>query len=256
MLLVPNLLWGKETKTNPDESFDNSKNESEKLISSDKESPNTTLNNSGDADTYSSPRKVERKDILKVFYTYYEARLCKPRLGKLNELLQLTKYSGPEYEYNIDKSLLVTLDHLNDVIQASDMEILKGLEDLQAIEMDGFYRVLSFDYEFRCLSFMLDLIDENSWSLDRISKNETMRLLKDLFPGVLISKLFDYYTLKTVVEGEEQFYKYKEEKVCRFLARVLLKSAGKFNLDDFLQAWKDSVPDGMTTDVKIFLFVI
>lgn len=240
--MIPELLWGKQTKEDDEASFNNSTEEN-KI-----QSPNTSLNTSDEI--VKSPRKLAHKHILKVFYTYFEPRQCKPHLEKLNELLQFTKYSGPEYEYAVNKKLLLSLEQLQDVIQASDLELMRGLDEIQAIEINGHYRILSFEYEFRVLSYMLDLKEENSWPVEKISKVTTIETLKDLVPHVVLDCLFDFYSVKTNYEDGVQYYMYKEDMVCKLLAQVLLKSAAKFNLSDFLQAWRDSLPEGMTANVR------
>ncbi|KPJ19707.1 Sister chromatid cohesion protein DCC1 [Papilio machaon] len=134
---------------------------------------------------------------------------------------------------------------------ASRAELDVELNKIQAVKIDGYYRLLEFDYEFRVLSYMLDLIEENSWPLNRISKEITFESLKDLVPESVLEALFRFYTVETSKEDDIQYYQYKQDKVCRFLARVLLKSAGKFNFTEFLQAWRDSVPEGMITDESL-----
>ena len=52
--------------------------------------------------------------------------------------------------------------------------------------------------------------------------------------------LFFYYYF---IAGEP-VYRLLEARVCRFLAEVLLRQAGKFNLKDFLSSWQQSVPEG------------
>lgn len=47
-----------------------------------------------------------------------------------------------------------------------------------------------------------------------------------------------------VLYAGEALFALKEDKVCQFLAETLLRTAGRFNLQDFLQAWQDSVPEG------------
>lgn len=172
-------------------------------------------------------------------------------MSKLKKLLEPSKYQGPELEYAVDKSKLLTYDAIFDKVQASRKELDEELVKIQAIKIDDWFRILEFDYEFRVLSYMLDLIEENSWELNKISKEITIESLKELVPLPILESMFDFYTEITVFEDGVQYYQYKQDKVCRFLARVLLKSAGKFNLVEFLQAWKDSVPDGMVTDVSI-----
>ncbi|KAJ8710177.1 hypothetical protein PYW07_009543 [Mythimna separata] len=246
LLLVPELLFA--TETGIDETIQNESMESDSSF----DKSNASLNKSMESDEGARPpRNIVHKDIINTFFTYYELKPCKPRLTKLRKLLEPTRYQGLELEYAIDKTKLLNYDSLCNQVQASKAELNEELEKIQAIEIDGHYRLLEFDYEFRVLSYMLDLIDENSWLLDRISKETTIESLKELVPLPILEATFRFYTTESVLEDGVQFYKYKQDKVCRFLARVLLKSAGKFNLIEFLQAWRDSVPDGMVTDESL-----
>uniref|UniRef100_A0A2A4JVD1 Sister chromatid cohesion protein DCC1 n=1 Tax=Heliothis virescens TaxID=7102 RepID=A0A2A4JVD1_HELVI len=243
LLLVPELLFA--ASTGLDETIQNDSMESDSSF----DKSNASLNKSTESDEGAKPpRKIEHKDIINTFFTYYELKPCKPRLSKLRKLLEPTRYQGLELEYATDKAKLLNYEALCDQIQASKSELNVELEKIQAIEIDGFYRLLEFDYEFRVLSYMLDLIDENSWVFDRISKEVTMESLKELVPTSILEAMFRFYTTASIIEDGVQYYQYKQDKVCRFLARVLLKSAGKFNLVEFLEAWRDSVPEGMVTD--------
>ncbi|CAH2057124.1 unnamed protein product, partial [Iphiclides podalirius] len=245
LLLVPNLLYA--ALTGGDETTNNNSMEWESDNSFDKS--NSSLNKSNDSDDGTrEPRKIEFKDIANTFFTYYELKPCKPRLSKLRKLLEPTAYQGPELEYAVSKDKLLDYDAIFEQVQASQAELNTEFDKIQAVNIDGYYRLLEFDYEFRVLSYMLDLIEENSWPLNRISKEITFESLKDLVPRPVLESLFRYYTTEIHKEDGIQYYQYKQDKVCRFLARVLLKSAGKFNFAEFLQAWRDSVPEGMTTN--------
>lgn len=243
LLLVPELLFA--ASTGLDETIANNSMEDS---DSSFERSNTSLNKSNDSDD-KSPRSIINKDIVNTFFTYYELKPCKPRLSKLSKLLEGTKFQGLELEYKVDKSKLLNYNAILDKVQASRAELDEELRNIQAIEIDGYYRLLDFEYEFRVLSYMLDLIEENSWSLDQVSKEITLESLKDLAPMSILESMFGFYTLESVEDMGIQYYRFQEDKVCRFLARVLLRSAGKFNLVEFMQAWSDSVPEGMTTNV-------
>ncbi|XP_075985772.1 sister chromatid cohesion protein DCC1 [Anticarsia gemmatalis] len=248
LMLVPELLFA--ASTGLDETINNNSMECDSDTSFDKS--NTSLNKSTESDEGAKPpRKIEHKDVVNTFFTYYELKPCKPRLSKLRKILEPTMYQGLELEYAVDKSKLLTYDAIFDQVQASKAELNEELDKIQAVEIDGYYRLLEFDYEFRVLSYMLDLIDENSWLLDRISKETTLDSLKDLVPPPILAAMFKFYTVPSILEDGVQYYEYKQDKVCKFLARVLLKSAGKFNLAEFLQAWRDSVPEGMVTDESL-----
>lgn len=245
LLLVPDLLFA--ASTGLDETIQNtSMDDSDTSL----DKSNASLNKSTDSDDGKPPRKIESKDIINTFFTYYELKPCKPKLSKLIKLLEHSKYQGPELEYAIDKTKLLSYEDIFDIIQASRKELDEELTKVQAINIDGFYRLLDFDFEFRVISYMLDLIEENSWPLDKVSKEVTLESLKDLVPECILKAVFGFYTIETTVDDGVQYYQYKHDQVCRFLARVLLKSAGKFNLVEFLQAWRDSVPEGMITDVS------
>lgn len=195
--------------------------------------------------TENSERTVETVQICSIFQEYLEAVPGRPHLHKLYDLLSETTYKGPEYEFELGDKKLYTLEELKDIVQASDKELADALKTMDLVKIDGKIRQIEFDYHFRVLSYMLKLIDENSWGLDTIDFDETCDTLKDLVSEDVIKSLFEKYTEESHVIDGIQLYRYKEHNVCQFFARVLLKEAGKFNFEDFVQAWKDSVPEGM-----------
>uniref|UniRef100_A0A1B6DB07 Sister chromatid cohesion protein DCC1 n=1 Tax=Clastoptera arizonana TaxID=38151 RepID=A0A1B6DB07_9HEMI len=199
-------------------------------------------------------RILEKQQILRVYHDYFELRRIKPRLRKLKNLLTPSSYSGSELEDSLKESGVILYDthHLLELVQASEEELKHGLEELSALSLDGYWRILDFDYQFRVVSYFLNLLDENSWSVHEIPFTETEALLKDLMPMPILKHIFHEYTEMTgeMNDEGEPFYKLKEVKVCRFIAEVLLRPADKFNLKDFLQAWQGSVPEGLQTDLK------
>lgn len=196
-------------------------------------------------------RKISKIRICRIFYEYLEAVVGKPHLRRLTELLRASVYRGSEFESEINKNDLFTFEDLNNIIQASTTELTEALESMNVITIDGRVRLLDFEYHFRVLSYMLKLIDENSWQLDEIDYEETIEALKEVVPREIISNLFDKYTEESKIIDGLQLYRYKELEICKFFAQVLLYGAGKFNLEEFLQAWKESVPEGMAPDEEM-----
>ncbi|KAJ8962508.1 hypothetical protein NQ318_000898 [Aromia moschata] len=196
-------------------------------------------------------RKINRVEVNGIFYEYLEAVLGKPYLKKLNELLKDSVYKGPEYEFEINKDKLYTFEQLNQMVQASPKELKEALESMSVVKINDKIRLLDFEYHFRVLSYMLKLIDENSWQLDEIDYEQTIDTLSDLVPREILSDLFDKYAVESQIVDGLQLYRYDEHKVCSFFAKVLLHDAGKFNLDDFLQAWRESVPEGMNPNEEM-----
>lgn len=194
-------------------------------------------------------KSAEQRQILDVtitgiFHTYLSPVPGRPKLRKLKELLLKSAYRGPELEYQIIPSDLYTLENLQSVIQASNEELENVLKDLNVIVIDGKIRILELEYHFRVLSYMLKLLDENSWPLDGVEYDETIQALEDIVPIQILNTLFDLYAERVRIIDGVQLYRYTD-KVAKFFAQVLLHKAGRFSLADFLQAWKESVPEGM-----------
>lgn len=194
---------------------------------------------------------IQEMKVCGIFQECLETKIAPCSLNRLRELLKDTVYKGPEFENDIDVRHLYTLQELKNVVQASESEFNNALSSMDIFEIDGYMRELDFEYHFRVLSYMLKLIDENSWTLDTIDYNETCDLLKDFVPEEIVKCLFKRYTTESKMLDGVQLYKYKEADVCQFFARVILRTAGKFNLDEFLQAWNDSVPEGMTPNEEM-----
>lgn len=190
-------------------------------------------------------RQISDVSTFGVFYKYLSPVPGKPKLRKLKQLLNKTSYRGSELEYKINTDDLYSFEELQDVIQASNVELTKALKDLNTITINGKIRILEFEYHFRVLSYMMKVLDEESIRYDEVDYEETVKaLLEYCVPKEVIESLFYLYTEPT---SDLKHYRYTD-KVAKFFAQVLLVNAGKFNLSEFLQAWQDSVPDGMPTD--------
>ena len=198
-----------------------------------------------------SNRKLESRHVIKICHEYFECREINPRFRKLSELLLLTRYSGPENEYCIDRKLLFRFDQLLDTIQCSRLEFIDGLKKYRAIEIDSRIRVLEYEYEYRTISHMLGLINENSWKLDEIDRTETINALKGIVPLAVVEGLFDLYTEKSTTDGQ---FNYREDMVCRIIAENILQQGLKFHINDFITTWQDALPEGMKIDVKLIYF--
>lgn len=186
--------------------------------------------------------------VHKTFYSYLEAVPSEPKFKKLKSILHKTAYKDPEQEYQLNQNDLVGMIDLLNQVQSSEEELLAELKSMNAITINQKIRILDFEYHCRVLSYMLKVADGNSWALDEIDLDETLTELEDLFPREIVASLFALYTEKSKIIDGTQLYKYKQHDVCRIFAKILLYSAGKLNLDEFHQVWRESVPEGMVTD--------
>ncbi|KAL5006003.1 hypothetical protein ScPMuIL_017161 [Solemya velum] len=192
--------------------------------------------------------------VLSVLHTYYELRECKPRIHKLKSLLEENHYSGRESERDEKhQGRKFQFEDFLEIVQASETEIRAGLRQLQACQIEGFWRLLDFDYLCQVLNHIIQLCEENDWLEAGIPLAECLLPLEELFPRSVIEHTLECYsrTRQEVMqsfEGSER-YNLDEDKICRFFAELTLKNSDKFNYKEFLNVWQQCVPDGMTTSL-------
>ncbi|NXW14836.1 DCC1 protein, partial [Circaetus pectoralis] len=174
--------------------------------------------------------------------SYWELRRCRPKLKKLRKLLTEDPYEGPDSRK--DQTLTFskyTTEDLLSLIQASEEEILHQLQVIDACKIEGFWRILEFDYEMKLLNHVTQLIDSESWSLGKVPLRTCLEELGSLEPSKN-----PIYTGFCFSAGEV-YFEMHEDKICRAIAQMLLQNAVKFNLSEFHEVWQQSVPEGMTT---------
>lgn len=262
LLLVPDLKFAKDTNSSPLKcsSHNNSGtylNTSTKSIETTDEEKEVEEEEAEAVDQELEGelnRKLEHRKLLTVFHEYFECREVKPRFRKLYDILQLTRYSGPENEEFIDRKLLFTHRQLLDTIQCSRMQLEEGLKTFRAFEFNSYIRILEYDYEFRIITLMLGLISENSWQLDEVERDETIDALEGIAPAGIVSGLFDMYTIKS--PGKVNTFTYREDLVARCIAQNILQPGLKFKVDEFMSTWLEAMPEGMTVNVSVRSFII
>ncbi|XP_053182521.1 sister chromatid cohesion protein DCC1 [Scomber japonicus] len=182
--------------------------------------------------------------------SYWELRKQRPKLKKLKKILMENPYEGPAFggqEENTDNRY--TMQDLLEKIQASEEEIQTHLETIHACQIDGYWRVLDFDYEMKLLGHVTQLVDSESWSFNKVSLQTSLEELAPLEPIDMIEHCLNCYGNR-YTENDQVFYALHEDKVCRATALLLLQNAVKFNLREFQEVWQQSVPDGMSTQLN------
>lgn len=248
LLLIPDLKLGQLTSKSPLKSPKNRAN------SSMERKQNESTDSIEDDDEFGplAEREQERRTVKRVFHEYFECREVKPKFRRLGELLQLTRYSGPENEYYIDRSVLFTFDQLLNTTQCSRMEFENGLKKFRAFEHDGRMRVFDIEYEYRLLSLLLGVVTENSWSIDGIDRDETLSAISEtIAPAKIVQTLFDMYTFPSEQSSSSRcLYTYRDQMVCRTVAENVLQQGSKFHYKDFMDTWQNALPDGFHVEVS------
>lgn len=190
-------------------------------------------------------------------HDYLELKRIHPKISVLRNFLSENQYQGPEKEDENSWKKKYTMSELLNSVQASEGELVAALLKIGACCVNGYWRILDFGYIVDCLGEICNVIDSESWSISDVPLQQLCEKVNDsgeLVPDFIVRHLISYYGHK--VSGSDSSnarYKLDEEKICRFFAEMLLRDVGKFNLDEFLEVWDQSVPDGMKTDRKYLL---
>ncbi|KAK7075134.1 Sister chromatid cohesion protein DCC1 [Halocaridina rubra] len=197
-------------------------------------------------------RLLFHHEVQAIHHTYLEVRTCKPRLQKLHQMLNERPFCGNENQDENMEGERYSLDDLLNCVQCSEEELERALHDIEAYHLYGFWQILDFDYRFKVVSDILNLIESKSWPLDSVPRVETIRTLSEFEPRPVVSQCFEYYLkpIGRVTDDGDDLYTLHDDKVCRLCAEILLKPAGKFNLREFLTIWQQSVPEGLTTNLS------
>ncbi|XP_027348526.1 sister chromatid cohesion protein DCC1 [Abrus precatorius] len=174
-----------------------------------------------------------------------------PRLDKLKLLLSEKPYSFEEYDMgNLKENQesrvgLYNWNDLIDNIQASDEELRSALQALSALEINGYWRLVSESYMDMILGMLLKNSVLNDWSLAALNEDEVVSTLEsDGFPVVLARHCLHVYGKKVNDRIGSCVWKLDEKWVCIHFAREILRG-GKRKLESFMDEWKQKTPDGM-----------
>lgn len=66
----------------------------------------------------------------------------------------------------------------------------------------GFWQLLEFEYRFKVVSHILQLIETKSWDLDCVPYRESIEYLSELEPQTVMTQCFEYYLSPVNKENE------------------------------------------------------
>jgi len=184
------------------------------------------------------------REVAGVFYKYLELVEVRPKMRKLQNQLSSNLYSGEKESLKGQR-----YSQLLETVQASESELKEGLKKLEAVEIEGVWVQLDQDFQMKVLSYILRFFDENSWSLDCVSKKETVEALQELVTKEVLEQVFDIYC-HPMEGGKEDEFSLDKDKVARFYGDFLLAVNTKYVLEEFLDMWQKAVPDGVKTDIS------
>ena len=193
---------------------------------------------------FSNEKSLVQLPVLSSFNSYFEVKPSRARLGRLKQILKDHCFAGTE---NTGPKL--TTQMMLNRVQASEKELIEGLQQLGAIQLEDQWVMLEINYQEKAFSQILALVEEKCWSWQEIPLQETCDMLDELYPSFVLKHCLKNYGNE--INEEDRVFCLDENKVCTYYAEYILRPAlGKFNFHEFLTAWKESVPDGMKTSLE------
>ncbi|CAD5119162.1 unnamed protein product [Dimorphilus gyrociliatus] len=198
-------------------------------------------------DGFNNSKDVNYVSLNSLNFNYYELKKTVANKRRIEQILKDNPYIGKSSEKNMTK---YTTEDLKKEIQASEREILKGLEDIKACEIEGYWRLINIDYIKTILDAIINFKEENSWEIDEIDFNECSSVLGEIYPSTIIEHIIKSYLKR---EDETNRYTLRSEEFVKFIAIYLLTNAAEFNLKEFLTVWKQLLPEGIADMAKASL---
>ncbi|KAL7753292.1 Ctf8p and Ctf18p associating protein [Sorochytrium milnesiophthora] len=182
-----------------------------------------------------------------------EVTAAVPVWDRLRLLLRDALYEGEELEDRPGqrRNRHYTLSELQQVVQASDAELLAALRTLDALPIHGVYRVLAPSYMQEVLTLVFSTAVAEGWPLDALSLDKCQRVLQsedNVLPAVT------EHVLQVFANAQDgNTWAVCPSKVCRFMAKMLFENAadGMWKREEFLNAWREHVPEQYQVDASV-----
>lgn len=143
------------------------------------------------SDKYEGDLKLSKAEVVAVSHAYLELRPIKPKLNRIAELLNQSIYDGPEHEENIANK--ITMVELLSGVAASSSEIKHAISTMDVVEIDGYIRLIDFDYLSRVIGSITALLEEHSLHSDEFSRKQTLEVLQTIYPTQIIDFVLHAY---------------------------------------------------------------
>lgn len=227
----------------------------------------SSLNETSSDEPAAKKQRIDAPKIRKIngFVTgHYQMKKIQPRTHVLREMLLDNPYTGKDVEKKVEsdyQSFLEVQDAKNNVdmstqalreiIQASDTELYSSLKKLNALEVDGQWRVLDSDFMAEVFGQVLDTAIAENLSLDKLDAKLVNSFLDSQYDQSIVTHCIRMHSEVQEESQSELIFKLDNTKVCIFYLVKLFLEKEPWQQEKLLERWKDVVPYGMTPNIKM-----
>lgn len=150
---------------------------------------------------------------------------------------------------------LYSMDDLASRVQASHGQIKAALESMQAVEIDGFWRIVDAIFMQGLLEVILLSAVQHDWDLRLLEEPEVVQTVQnDGYSPKIIKHCLACYGKEVetnVQEPDMRRWELEVSKICLHYAKQLLRAGSKWRLEDFVNAWKNNIPTGLQPGLEM-----
>lgn len=194
---------------------------------------------------------------LKLAPGHMELNQIAPKLEKLKSLLSERPYNEDDMGAEMETRGLYRWEDLLEKIQASEEELRAGLKRLAAVEIEGYWRIVESKFMGCLLDVLILNCVQHDWPLNALKAADILPMLEqDGYSRKIAMHCLEVYGNTIVGSAEEgqhemsQVWCLNERLVCLHYAKQLM-SAGRWKLDDFMEAWMQNLPSGMQASMEM-----
>ena len=199
-----------------------------------------------------SGKDLEIAEVEYLTNSYFELSLSPPKLFKLHNLLSTCYFKGEAEEREVDVQKLFSVPELTNQVQASLKEVVSCIAAMGAFSLNGYVRLLSFDLSCEMMVHVIQLCLENDWPLTSIPVEGVCKSLVSIYPKEILIHFLKFFSPEipvwsddNVVDNNIENVSLSRCKVCQLFGNMILKNGSKFRLRDFIDSWRQVVPNEM-----------
>ncbi|KAI7863422.1 sister chromatid cohesion protein Dcc1 [Spinellus fusiger] len=176
---------------------------------------------------------------------------CVPGLQRIDTLLEETRYAGEQQEAHLSDKAFYSYEALLSLVQASEAELKRGLEERGAFELKGYYRLLDQAHLHHLFDTFVNhcvLRELNVRAMTLKEAQECIRHVMSLeddyctgIPEEVELAFLRSFTTDASFSSYQDGVSFDETRVCRFLGNLLLKSERVRSTDTSTVLYSDSL---------------
>ncbi|CAF3411247.1 unnamed protein product [Rotaria socialis] len=183
-----------------------------------------------------------------ILHAKLELTQCVPRLKRISQLFEENPYRG---HFDDDNDIenpkpKITMENIKSEVQASDQAIDAYLKKLNVVTIDGYLRLLDFDFRTKLIEYIFSLLSIQDWSKDHIPIDRCATEMKEICPKYVAKQFLEQIG---TISNDGNSISLNANTISTHYALDLLRNLEKMKLSEFMTCWRECVPSDFPIDL-------